>query len=438
MPSVNEEPTDIAPSGDTSAADVPDHVDDPPPTAESNDVASTEAPSADDRPADSAAPVEATSEANPGAVTGPTSAVNASPDAAEEQPADAESDPDAPADEPAASVLDDIYWTHIDKPRARGRLRIAAVVVCAAAAIAALIVWSNYRGSSGGSGQQVAASTTQPGTPTTSDNPSGGLATNWRLEFADDFDGSTLDESKWTPEHSTYGDGNNELQCHTPDNVTVDGGDLVITAKEERTTCPNGDRRKYSSGLITTKDKFATTYGRFEIRAKLPQGKGLWPAFWLLSNNRPYGNNGLSGELDVFEMIGSEPAQVTATAHWIYNGCGWSCSRNGADYHFPSGDSTDGFHTYALEWTPEHLQWEVDGNVYFAMGKGEKYKWSSAATRAADGVATYPAPFGDNNQMYLIVNLSVGGKLPGDPDESTHFPAQYVVDWVKVYAPSAG
>lgn len=260
-----------------------------------------------------------------------------------------------------------------------------------------------------------------------------GAPDGWALKFSDEFDGGSLDTSKWTPEHSTFGDANRELECHTPDNIAVRNGTLVITAKKQTVTCPGGSTRKYTSGLIRSKDKFATAFGRFEMRAKLPAGKGLWPAFWMLSQDYPYGGKGRSGEIDIMEMLGQQPQKIVGTTHWSYTNCGWGCSRYGAEYFFPAGSNATSFHTYAVEWEPRSLRWLVDGKVYLALGDNQKRRWSSEAENPTDGSATYPAPFNSGNAMYMLINLSVGGNWAGSPDASTPFPSSMVVDWVRVY-----
>jgi beta-glucanase (GH16 family) len=120
--------------------------------------------------------------------------------------------------------------------------------------------------------------------PPTTRPPSG-----WKLTFSDEFGGSTLDTSKWTPEHSTYGDGGGSIHCNTPNNLRVTGGALVIEGRKEHIRCPNngGIDREYSTGLVRTRGKFSQAYGRYEVRAKMPEGKGLWTGLWLLSEHYP-------------------------------------------------------------------------------------------------------------------------------------------------------
>lgn len=350
-------------------------------------------------------------------------------------------EPDMPPPGPA-DVLDALPWDEIT-PEHRPK-RTGVIIAATVAAIALLgggFVWLSGRDSDEPTKQNAGVA---PVTTIDAESPiaapaivgTGSSDPTWNLVWSDEFDGTALDTTKWTPEHSTYGDANGEEQCHTPENVMVANGNLVLEARAEETTCPSGDVEDFSSGLIRSQNKFSTSFGRFEVRAKLPAGQGLWPAFWLLSNNYPYGREGRSGELDVFEMIGSEPAKIVGTAHWTYDGCGWACSRLGAEYTLPGVNTVDDFHVYALNWAPNHISWEVDGVVYYAMGDGEKHQWSSAAKNASPKSMPYPAPFDEGNPMYMILNLSVGGKLSGEVDETTVFPAQYLVDYVRVYKPA--
>lgn len=281
----------------------------------------------------------------------------------------------------------------------------------------------------------TSAPTTAPPTTSGTSTPAG-----WKLFWADDFNGSALDTSKWSVDNNSYLAGNNELECYKTDNVKVNSGNLVIEARKEGVSCGSTAFQPYSSGMIRTSGKFSTAYGRFEMRARFPKGKGLWPAFWTTSQNYPYGGNGRSGELDIVEVIGSKPNVVVGTAHWAYNGCGWGCSRYGYEYTMPGGDTADGFHTYAMEWEPGRIAWYLDGVKYYELGNNGAYKWGSQATNlskstdyTSNPLAAYPAPFDASNPQQLIVNLAVGGTWPGSPDSATPFPSQMQVDYVRVF-----
>jgi len=288
--------------------------------------------------------------------------------------------------------------------------------------------------------------TTTPTTkapPTTVPNPSG-----WDLAWSDEFNGSSLDGGKWGFDYSTFGDGNKELACMTSsrENVEVSSGTLKIRAHKEpggypcynetrKSEFPNG--RPYTSGAINSSGKFNTANARFEMRAKLPAGKGFWPAFWMTSQNYPFGGNGASGEIDVFEVFGQTPTALLTSAHWYYpsgSQCPsgrWGCSL--LNKHTTVANTAAGYHTYAVEWDDRSIAWFFDGQKVFEVGDGMQYKWGSAAPKAGSFSPTYPAPFVQSNPMKLRINLAVGGTGPGAPDASTPFPGVFEVDYVRIY-----
>ncbi|MFB7778389.1 RICIN domain-containing protein [Streptomyces bauhiniae] len=236
--------------------------------------------------------------------------------------------------------------------------------------------------------------------------------------FSDSFDGpagSAVDGSKWTLE---TGDNvnNHERQYYTSGtkNAALDGqGHLVITAKRENPAnyqCWYGSCQ-YTSARLNTSGKFNAQYGHVEARMKIPRGQGMWPAFWMLGTPVNWPD---SGEIDVMENVGFEPSTVHGTIH----GPGYSGSGGiGAGYSLPNGQAfADAFHTYAVDWAPDSITWTVDGNVY------------QRRTPADLGGKTWVF----NKPFFLILNLAVGGYWPGDPDGSTPFPGQLVVDSVSV------
>jgi beta-glucanase (GH16 family) len=239
--------------------------------------------------------------------------------------------------------------------------------------------------------------------------------------FTDDFTGakgSAVDDSKWTLE---TGDNvnNHEREYYTKgtDNASLDGdGHLVITAKKENPNnynCWYGSCQ-YTSARLNTADKFTTTYGHAEARMKIPEGKGMWPAFWMLGDDIGTAQWPNCGELDVMENVGNEPGTVHGTIH----GPGYSGSAGvGAPYDLPSGQKfSDDFHTFGVDWSPNKISWSVDGNVY--------------QTRTPDDVSGNKWVF--DHPFYMILNLAVGGDWPGDPDGNTKFPQSLVVDYVHV------
>ncbi|MEU9899500.1 ricin-type beta-trefoil lectin domain protein [Streptomyces phaeochromogenes] len=241
------------------------------------------------------------------------------------------------------------------------------------------------------------------------------------VTFSDTFDGaagSAVNSSKWQIE---TGDNvnNHERQFYTSgaNNAALDGqGHLVITARREN---PNNyqcwyGRCEYTSARLNTAGKFTTTYGRVEARLKVPRGQGMWPAFWMLGNDIGQVGWPNSGEIDIMENVGFEPSTVHGTLH----GPGYSGSGGiGAGYSLPGGQAfADAFHTFAIDWSPDAVTWSVDGNVY------------QRRTPADLGGRQWVF----NKPFFLILNLAVGGYWPGDPDGSTSFPQQLVVDEVKV------
>jgi beta-glucanase (GH16 family) len=273
----------------------------------------------------------------------------------------------------------------------------------------------------------------------------------WKLTWSDEFDGKDINRARWDFDigNGFYnydasqwisGWGNDELQYYTreADNAFVKDGMLHIRAlKESLHGCG------YSSARLKSRKRdgsplFSQKYGRFEFRAKLPVGKGLWPALWMLPQEEKYGGWAASGEIDVMEAKGHEPNKVLGTLHF---GGRWPVNAHvSKEYTLPRGGTVAEFHVYALEWEPGEIRWLVDGQQYAA----QSFWWSSGKTdgnkgakptREAD-LQPWPAPF--DRPFYLIMNLAVGGKFPGKPDKSTVFPAEMVVDYVRVYEKVGG
>jgi beta-glucanase (GH16 family) len=241
---------------------------------------------------------------------------------------------------------------------------------------------------------------------------------DWKLVWSDEFDGPALDNTKWEMEVNAFGGGNQELQIYTDrsENVRVENGQLVIEARADKAGIA-GTVRDFSSGRIRSKRRGDWTYGRFEVRANLPEGRGLWPAIWMLPTEERYGAWASSGEIDIMEFKGQEPDNLWGTLHY---GEPWPKNRHtGAQYRKPAGKFTEGFHTYGLEWEEGVIRWLLDGEVWQTQTK-----WDSVNSR-------FPAPF--DQQFHLVLNLAVGGGFVGNPDATTKFPAQFRVDWVKVF-----
>lgn len=235
----------------------------------------------------------------------------------------------------------------------------------------------------------------------------------WELVWQDEFDGAEIDDSKWSFEVNGKGGGNNELQYYTdfPENAFIEDEMLVIEAREQKYI-----GRNYTSARMRTLAKGDWLYGRIEARAKLPTGQGLWPAIWMLPSEWRYGGWPSSGEIDIMELLGHEPDTVHGTIH--YGGLG-SHLYTGKPYQLTEGNFTDEFHTFAIEWEETEMRWYVDGKKYQTQTV-----WSTKNK-------PYPAPF--DQPFHLILNVAVGGHWPGEPNDTTIFPQQMVVDYVRVY-----
>ncbi|MBP3339967.1 MAG: glycoside hydrolase family 16 protein [Lachnospiraceae bacterium] len=245
-------------------------------------------------------------------------------------------------------------------------------------------------------------------------------SSKWKLVWSDEFDGDSLDESKWMYRlGSTY---NDEQQYYKKDNVSVSDGTLKITAKSEET---NG--YPYTSGRISTGGNgtalFATKYGRIEAKIKLPKGTGLWPAFWMMPKDNVYGSWPLSGEIDIMEARGRLTGEVNGGIHFGQSGSNKNSLSD--TYTFADGSDITDYHVYAIEWSENEIVWFVDDNEF--------YRTSNWYTMNDEGVvAEYPAPF--DQEFYIILNLAVGGTYDNykEPSES-ELPATMEVDYVRVY-----
>lgn len=244
-------------------------------------------------------------------------------------------------------------------------------------------------------------------------------AQNWQVVWHDEFEGKSLDQEKWSYQTGTGSEyglndwGNNELQYYREENVSVSDGMLHITAKRESY---NG--KSYTSGRIRTIDKGDWTYCRIEFRAKMPLGKGLWAAVWMLPTDNAYGGWAASGELDIMEYLGHETNTVHGTLHY---GNTWPNNQHkGTSFTLSDGDFSSEFHDFALEWVEGEMKWFVDGELYQRLRKGAW--WSTGGP--------FPAPF--DKDFHLLVNLAVGGNWPGNPVGTT-FPQELVLDYIRVF-----
>ncbi len=242
----------------------------------------------------------------------------------------------------------------------------------------------------------------------------------WQDEFNQPA-GSGPDPAKWVHDLGDNGWGNKELQAYTAsrensfvvdDPEATDGKALVL--KAVRT--PAGG---YTSARLKTQGKFATGYGRIEARLKLPKGQGIWPAFWMLSDNIDKVHWPACGEIDVVELIGHKPGTLHGTLH----GPGYS-GQHGLTKStvLPGGANfSEAYHVFAVNWQPGRIEWLLDGKVYHAL-------------TPADLPAGTKWVF-DDAKHFLLLNLAVGGAWPGYPDATTQFPQEYRIDYVRVYGP---
>lgn len=243
----------------------------------------------------------------------------------------------------------------------------------------------------------------------------------WVLTWSDEFnaaDGSPIDSQKWRQVTGGKGWGNNELEYYTTStrNARQEHGSLVIEAIREPYTGNDGVKRDYTSARLNTAGKFSQAYGRFEARIKMPRGKGIWPAFWLLGDDIGKVHWPNCGEIDIVENLGSEPS----IAHGTIHGPGYS-GEHGIGSPFTLPDSkrfSDDFHVFAIEWEPQEIRFYVDQNLYATRRPSDL----PAETRWV-----YDHPF------YILLNLAVGGYWPGNPDSTTEFPQRMLVDYVRVY-----
>lgn len=267
----------------------------------------------------------------------------------------------------------------------------------------------------------------------------------WKLVWRDEFDGDEIDRTKWDYDigNGFYnydagqwiaGWGNNELQYYTKesDNAFVRDGLLHVRAlKESLHGCG------YTSARLKTRKKdgtalFAPTYGKIELRAKLPTGKGVWPAAWMLPLKERYGSWAASGEIDILEARGQEPDKVLGTLHY---GSRWPLNvHSGGEHRFPKGESIADFHVYGIEWDPGEIRWSVDRHTYAT----QSFWWSGPRIEAGKPprneaeLNPWPAPF--DQPFYLILNVAVGGNfVQGKPEDATRFPAEMQVDYVRAY-----
>ena len=227
----------------------------------------------------------------------------------------------------------------------------------------------------------------------------------YTLVWNDEFDNTSIDLTKWEHEVNGNGGGNNELQYYTSfsENSYIEDGALIIQAIKK-----NYLGKEYTSARLRTANKGDWKYGRFDIKAKLPYGQGLWPAIWMLPTDWVYGGWPESGEIDIMELLGQQSYKVYGTIHF---GTSANHQSSGASYQLPSSTFSADYHLFTVEWDSTEIRWFVDGNKYHTE--------------------VHSQPF--DQRFHLLLNVAVGGNWPGSPDNSTVFPQKMYVDYVRVY-----
>ncbi len=233
-----------------------------------------------------------------------------------------------------------------------------------------------------------------------------GMTLVWR----DEFDGNAIDSDSWTHEIGGHGWGNNELQFYTDraENSFVSDGKLVIEARKE-----NFSGRQYTSARLITAGKREFQYGRIDIRAKLPEGQGIWPALWMLGSNFWTTGWPNCGEIDIMEILGQEPNKVYGTVHW--GDQAGNHAEFGGSTTLSNGKFSDQFHVFSIIWDNEKIRWYLDDQLYHTID-------ITPAT-----LSEFHQPF------FFIFNVAVGGNWPGSPDASTQFPQRMYVDYIRVF-----
>jgi beta-glucanase (GH16 family) len=251
-------------------------------------------------------------------------------------------------------------------------------------------------------------------------------AEGWKLVWSDEFDKpGTPDPAKWGYENGFVRNG--EQQYYTRDrkeNARVEDGMLVIEARKEQfrnpsynTNRPSSGRNRefaeYTSASLTTRGKASWAHGRIEVRAKLPAGRGTWPAIWTLGTNQV--GWPACGEIDIMEFVGFDPGVIHANIHTTkYN----HVKKTGKGSQTTIPDATSEFHVYAMEWDSSQMDFFVDGKKYFTY------------RNEGSGVAAWPY----DSDQYLILNLAIGGSWGGQKGiDDTIFPCRYYIDYVRVY-----
>lgn len=233
----------------------------------------------------------------------------------------------------------------------------------------------------------------------------------WALAWSDEFDRpGPPDASRWDHEEGFL--RNQELQYYTrrTENARVEDGHLVIEARREAF-----GPGQYTAASLVTRGRQSIRYGKVEVRAKLPRGRGMWPAIWMLGEDIATAGWPRCGEIDIMEHVGFEPGRVHATVHTEAYNHVQGTQRGGS---LDVGDLYDTFRVYAVEWRPDRIDFSVDGRPYFTFRK------------EGSSVAVWPF----DRPHYLIMNIAVGGSWGGQQGvDDAVFPQRMTIDYVRVY-----
>jgi PKD repeat protein len=229
----------------------------------------------------------------------------------------------------------------------------------------------------------------------------------WKLHWSDEFDGTALNGNNWQAYHNTYGDGNKELACLTPSNVAVTNGMATLTSRKETVTCPSGSIRQYTSGFLGSREvgKYHPLYARYEIRAQIPHGQGLWPAFWLRHRN-----GSSVAEVDVMEYFYSQvPGKATQTLHFPST-IGRNVAKKSSPFETPV-KGTGGWHTYAVEIEPvTGSDGSKDVRFRFLIDDVQTLSYTNPSPEAWNQVNPDAA-------WDIAINTAVGGNYTGHPEQ---------------------
>ncbi|HVZ56732.1 MAG TPA: family 16 glycosylhydrolase [Chitinophagaceae bacterium] len=233
----------------------------------------------------------------------------------------------------------------------------------------------------------------------------------YTLVWSDEFDGNQINSGNWGFDTGNSGWGNHELENYTnrKQNAFVSQGNLIIEARQE-----DLGGSSYTSARMLTKGKKAFQYGRVDIRARMPSGKGIWPALWMLGDNIDQAGWPACGEMDILELLGQQPDKIYGTLHWGATPAAHASKGN--SYQLSGGSFDQQFHLYSLIWKQDSVQILVDDKPYLQVSRG-------------DVTGAYPF----NANFFFIFNVAVGGDWPGAPDGTTQFPQRMIVDYIRVY-----